>query len=118
MYESACWTAKTEFLTLNHKENTVNIYVGNFSFDVNDEDLLQVFTAFGEVKSASIIKDRSSVRSKGFGFVEMPLKTEAQAAIDGMNGKEMNGRVLTVNEARPRPEGDHSRIKSGSMRFS
>ena len=82
----------------------MNIYVGNLSYNVTEEDLQQAFAAFGQVASASIIKDQFSGRSKGFGFVEMPVKEEAQAAIAGMNGKMMGERALNVNEARPRPD--------------
>ncbi|HDR15798.1 MAG TPA: RNA-binding protein [Desulfobacteraceae bacterium] len=82
----------------------MNIYVGNLSYNVTEEDLQQAFAAFGQVASASIIKDQFSGRSKGFGFVEMPVKEEAQAAIAGMNGKMMDDRALNVNEARPRAD--------------
>jgi len=83
----------------------MNIYVGNMSHDVTEEDLRQAFEAFGQVASVTVIKDKFSGESRGFGFVEMPDKAEAQSAIDGLNGKELKGRVLNVNEARPRPEG-------------
>jgi len=83
----------------------MNIYVGNLSRDVTEEDLRQAFEAFGQVTSAKIITDKLSGASRGFGFVEMPAKTEGQAAIAGLNGKELKGRRLTVNEARPRSEG-------------
>jgi RNA recognition motif-containing protein len=83
----------------------VNIYVGNLSYEVSEEDLRQAFEQFGQVASASIIKDKFSGESRGFGFVEMPTSAEAQAAITGLNGKELKGRTLNVNEARPRPEG-------------
>jgi RNA recognition motif-containing protein len=83
----------------------MNIYVGNLAYTVTEEDLLQAFGEFGQVASASIIKDQSSGHSKGFGFVEMPGAEEAKAAISGLNGKEMKGRKLNVNEARPRTEG-------------
>ena len=83
----------------------MNIYVGNLSFETTEGDLRQAFEAFGQVTSATIIKDKYSGESRGFGFVEMPTKTEAQAAIDGLNGKELKGRTLNVNEARPRSEG-------------
>src|SRR4030042_2064036 len=82
----------------------MNIYVGNLSYNVSEEDLKTAFEAFGQVTSSSIIKDKFSGQSKGFGFVEMPSKEEAQAAITGMNGKEMKGRTLNVNEARPRSD--------------
>lgn len=82
----------------------MNIYVGNLSYTMTEEDLRQAFGEFGQVASVSIIKDQSSGHSKGFGFVEMPILEEAQAAISGLNGKEMKGRKLNVNEARPRSE--------------
>jgi RNA recognition motif-containing protein len=82
----------------------VNIYVGNLSKDVSEEELRQAFEAFGEVTSANVIADKHSGESRGFGFVEMSGKTEAQSAIDGLNGKELKGQTLTVNEAHPRPE--------------
>ena len=83
----------------------MNIYVGNVSNDVTEDDLRLAFEAYGKVESAAVIKDKFSGESRGFGFVEMPDKTEAQAAITGLNGKELKGRTLNVNEARPRPEG-------------
>jgi RNA recognition motif-containing protein len=82
----------------------MNIYVGNLSYSVTDEELKKAFEAFGEVTSVNIITDQYSGRSKGFGFVEMPGKEEAEAAINGMNGKEMGGRTLNVNVARPRAD--------------
>ena len=82
----------------------MNIYVGNLSYEVTDEDLREAFAAFGQVSSARVIRDRDSGRSRGFGFVEMPTQAEAQAAIQGLNGKDLKGRALNVNEARPRPE--------------
>ena len=95
----------------------MNIYTGNLSYEVTEKDLEQAFEAFGVVESVKIIKDNYSGRSKGFGFVEMPVKAEAQAAIDGMNGKELKGRTINVNEARPRAEGRRSDEKgSGGQR--
>jgi len=85
------------------KESRMNIYVGNLSYEVNEDDLRQAFEAFGRVESAKIIMDTASGRSKGFGFVEMPDNSEAQAAISGLKDKELKGRALNVNEARPRP---------------
>jgi RNA recognition motif-containing protein len=82
----------------------VNIYVGNLSFDATEEDVREVFEAFGKVESAKIVQDKYSGRSRGFGFVEMPSEDEAKAAISGLNGKEVKGRALSVNEARPRSE--------------
>ena len=83
----------------------MKIYVGNLSYEVTEEDLRQLVAEFGQIESVSIIKDKYSGQSKGFGFVEMGSQAEGQAAIDGLNGKELKGRALNVNEARPRPEG-------------
>src|SRR2546423_6864902 len=80
------------------------LYVGNLAFSVTDADLERIFGAFGTVHPAQIIMDRDTGRSKGFGFVEMGSDQEAQAAIAAMNGKEMGGRTLTVNEAKPRED--------------
>lgn len=81
------------------------LYVGNLSYGVSNSDLEQQFGAHGTVQSAQIIIDRDTGRSKGFGFVEMGSDQEAQAAISAMNGKEMDGRAITVNEARPQAAG-------------
>ena len=80
----------------------MNIYVGNLSGDVGDDDLRQAFEAFGQTASVTIIKDKFSGESRGFGFVEMPSKDEAQAAMAGLDGTDINGQTLNVNEARPR----------------
>jgi len=82
----------------------MNIYVGNIAYTTTEDELRDMFGAYGEVSSARIITDRDSGRSKGFGFVEMSDSTSAQTAIDELNGKDMGGRTLTVNEARPREE--------------
>lgn len=81
------------------------LYVGNLGYDVNDADLSQLFGQHGTVESASVIMDKATGRSKGFGFVEMSSDQEAQAAITALNGRDHSGRALTVNEAKPRPEG-------------
>jgi len=83
----------------------VNIYVGNLSREVAEDELRQAFEAFGQVTSVNIIKDRYSGESRGFGFVEMAAKSEAQAAINGLNGTSLGERTLSVSEARPRAEG-------------
>ena len=80
------------------------LYCGNLSYNIGSSDLEQMFSQFGSVKSAEVINDRDTGRSKGFGFVEMGSDQEAQAAIDGINGTEHDGRTLTVNEARPKAE--------------
>jgi RNA recognition motif-containing protein len=77
------------------------LYVGNLSYSVRDDDLQQQFSAYGQVQSAKVMMERDTGRSKGFGFVEMGSAAEAQAAIDGLNGKNVGGRDLTVNIARP-----------------
>jgi RNA recognition motif-containing protein len=82
----------------------MNIYVGNLSNNVTEDDLRKAFESFGQVTEIKIIKDRFTSESKGFGFVEMPAKQEAQAAMDELNGSELKGKAITVNEARPRTE--------------
>jgi len=83
----------------------MNIYVGNLSRETTEDELRQAFEAFGQVTSVNIIKDRYSGESRGFGFVEMATKSEAEAAINGLNGTSLGERTLSVNEARPRSEG-------------
>ena len=100
----------------------MNIYVGNLSYDVTEQDLKQAFEAFGKVASVNLINDKYSGRSKGFGFVEMPEQAEAAAAIQAMNGKELKGRAMNVNEARPRTEerrggGGRGDRRGGGRRF-
>jgi RNA recognition motif-containing protein len=102
-----------QIYNLLQKEIRMNIYVGNLSNEVTEEDLKQAFEAFGQVESVNIIKDKYTNRSKGFGFVEMASKAEGQSAIDGLNGKELKGKAVTVNEARPRTE---SRGRGGGYR--
>jgi RNA recognition motif-containing protein len=82
----------------------MNIFVGNLAWSTTEEDLAQLFHPYGEIASVRILTDRDTGRSRGFGFVEMPNATEAQAAIEGLNGTSLGGRTLTVNEARPREE--------------
>jgi len=82
----------------------MNIYVGNLSGEATEDDLRQAFAAFGQVESVNLIKDRFTGESRGFGFVEMPSKDEAQKAIDEMNGTDLKGRTLNVNEARPKTD--------------
>lgn len=83
----------------------MNIYVGNLSREVTEDELRQAFEPFGQVTSVNIIKDRYTGESRGFGFVEMATKSEAQAAINGLNGTSLGERTLSVSEARPRAEG-------------
>ncbi|MFO7739072.1 MAG: RNA-binding protein [Desulfatiglandaceae bacterium] len=82
----------------------MNIYVGNLSYEVTEEDLQKAFEGFGQTESVKIIKDNYTGRSKGFGFVEMSNNTDAESAIKGLNDKELKGRALKVNTARPRTE--------------
>jgi len=95
------------------KEIRMKIYVGNLSHEVTEEDLRLALEQFGQVESATIIKDKYSGQSKGFGFVEMASKAEGQSAIDGLNGKELKGRAINVNEARPRTESRGSGSRGG-----
>ena len=86
----------------------MNIYVGNLSHDATEEDVRHAFEAFGEVSTINLIKDKFSGESRGFGFVEIPTKSEADAAMTALNGQELKGRAVNVNEARPRAEGRRS----------
>ena len=94
----------------------MKIYVGNLSYEVTEEDLRLALEQFRQVESATIIKDKYSGQSKGFGFVEMASNAEGQSAIDGLNGKELKGRALNVNEARPRTESRGSKGGQGGGR--
>ena len=85
-------------------EKELRIYVGNFGFETSEQEIREAFEAYGQVQEVSLIQDRDTGRPKGFGFVEMPTNTEAQAAIEALNGKEFTGRAITVNEARPRQD--------------
>jgi len=91
----------------------MNIYVGNLSYDVSEKNLRQAFEAFGQVSSATIIKDKYSGQPRGFGFVEMPDRAEAQAAIENLNGKDLLGQQMNVNEARPRTDRGRSGGQGG-----
>jgi RNA recognition motif-containing protein len=91
----------------------MNIYVGNLSREATEADLKQAFEAFGKVDTAAIIKDKVSGESKGFGFVEMPVLAEAQAAMTELNGKDLKNRAMTVNEAKPRTENRKGGGRSG-----
>ena len=91
----------------------MNIYVGNLSYEATEKDIKEAFEAFGEVDTVKVIKDNYTGRSKGFGFVEMPAKAEAQSAIEGLNGKDLKGRNLKVNEARPPAEGRRGGARPG-----
>ena len=87
----------------------MNVYVGNLSYGTSSDDLRELFEAYGEVTSANVISDRDSGRSKGFGFVEMADDAQAREAIEKLNGTEVGGRTITVNEARPREDRGGSR---------
>jgi RNA recognition motif-containing protein len=95
----------------------MNIYVGNLSFQASEDDVRQAFEAFGQVTSSSIVKDKFTGQSRGFAFVEMPNQAEAQAAIAGLNGKDLKGRAINVNEARPRTDSGGGRRPSGGGRY-
>ena len=89
------------------------LYVGNLTYDMNNDGLQELFSPHGTVESAQVIMDRDTGRSKGFGFVEMKNDQEAQAATAALNGKDSGGRALTVNEAKPRTEGSRGRSGGG-----
>jgi len=94
----------------------MNIYVGNLSYQTTEDQLRQAFEAYGQVTSVNIIKDKYSGESKGFGFVEMAGKEEAEEAMAALNGKELNGRNMSVSEARPRKEGGGGGGRGGDTR--
>ena len=87
----------------------MNIYIGNMSYETTEEQLRQAFQGFGEVSTVKVITDRESGQPKGFAFVEMPTATEANAAISRLNGSDMNGRVLNVNQAKPKTDNGNRR---------
>jgi cold-inducible RNA-binding protein len=91
----------------------MNIFVGNLPRDITEEDLREAFGAYGKVNTVSVIKDKFTGEPRGFGFVEMPNKNEAQAAIAGVNGKMIKGKSLNVNEARPKTEGSRGAGATG-----
>ncbi len=91
----------------------MNIFIGNLSYNVTEDNLRQAFEVFGQVVYATVIMDEQSDRSKGFGFVEMPVQAEAQSAIEVLNGKALKGRTITVNEARPRADNRRGRDRGG-----
>ena len=95
---------------------TMNIYVGNLSDHATDEAIKQAFESFGQVISARVIKDKYSGQSRGFGFVEMPMQSEAQTAIKSLNGKELLGKQMSVNEARPRADRGGSGGRGGHQK--
>jgi cold-inducible RNA-binding protein len=100
----------------------MNIYVGNISREATEDELRQAFEAFGKVDTVTILKDKFTGEARGFGFIEMPVKAEADAAISNLNGKDFKGRALTVNEARPRTDnkgggGGRQRRGGGGRRF-
>ncbi len=92
----------------------MKIYIGNMSFDTTEDTVRQAFEAYGEINSINLISDRETGRPKGFGFVEMSNDEQAKAAIAGLNGTDMGGRTVNVNEARPRPEGGGGGSRGGS----
>ena len=91
----------------------MKLYVGNLSYSANEDELRELFSQYGTVESVAVITDRDTGRSKGFGFVEFNNDQEAQAAISGLNGKEVSGRSLTVSQARPKSEGGGNRGSYG-----
>jgi cold-inducible RNA-binding protein len=119
-------TGKRPHPGASERREHLNIYVGNLSFDTSETDLQAAFAAYGTVSTARIATDRDTGRARGFGFVEMASQAEAQAAIAGLNGTDLQGRTLTVNEARPREDrgsrsggggGGYSRSGGGGNRW-
>jgi RNA recognition motif-containing protein len=106
------------FMRKNSKKRRVimNIYVGNLSYEATDGSIREAFESFGQVTSARVIKDKYSGQSRGFGFVEMPVQSQAQTAIKSLNGKELLGKEMNVNEARPRT--GQGRMGGGRMDYS
>lgn len=94
----------------------MKLFVGNLSFQTTQEDLVQAFSPYGAVESATVLTDRSTGQSRGFGFVEMTNRNEAQAAINALNGSQLDGRALNVNEARPKTEGGGGGFGGGKQR--
>jgi len=93
----------------------MNIYVGNLSYETTDESIREVFESFGQVTSAKVIRDKYSGQSRGFGFVEMSVQSQAETAIKSLNGKELMGKQISVSEARPRSDQGRSGGKGGRM---
>jgi RNA recognition motif-containing protein len=96
----------------------MNIYVGNLSYDATDETIREAFESFGQVTSARVIKDKYNGQSRGFGFVEMSVQSQAQTAIKSLNGKELLGKQMNVNEARPSTNQGGSGRQGGRMNYS
>jgi RNA recognition motif-containing protein len=102
MASAYCLDTLATISTLIYKESCVNIFVGNLAFSATENDLRQLFEPYGAVEKIQVVTDRETGRSRGFGFVEMPDSRAAKAAIEGLQGKQLAGRTLTVNEAKPR----------------
>src|SRR4030043_437704 len=98
------------------RKTIMNIYVGNLSYETTDETIREAFESFGQVTSARVIKDKYNGQSRGFGFVEMPAQSQAQTAIKSLNGRELQGKQMSVKEARPRA--DEGRTGGGRMDYS
>ena len=108
--------AETKHHSKKQRRKNMNIYVGNMSPETTEDDLTSAFEEFGQIESVAVIKDKYTGNSKGFGFVEMASKEEGQAAIDGLNEKELKGNSITVNEARPRADNRGSGGRGGGHR--
>ncbi|MBI4353401.1 MAG: RNA-binding protein [Candidatus Omnitrophica bacterium] len=94
----------------------MKLFVGNLSYEVTDEDLRQAFAPFGDIQSVTVVRDMYTQRSKGFGFVEMPARAQAETAMGQLNGTEVKGRPINVSEARPRPDSRGGRGQSSGQR--
>ncbi|MDE2860059.1 MAG: RNA-binding protein [Chloroflexota bacterium] len=105
-------------MPIREEEKALRIYVGNLAYETREEELREAFEVHGEVQEVTVVRDRETGRSRGFGFVEMPTSAEAEAAISALNGREMGGRTLTVNEARARqPRGPGGGFGGGGPRW-
>jgi RNA recognition motif-containing protein len=96
----------------------MKLFVGNFAFSTTEDDLRELFQPYGNVESVAVVTDRDTGRSRGFGFVEMPDRAQAEKAIEGLNGKQVGGRTLNINEARPKTDNGGSRGNRGGGRAS
>jgi RNA recognition motif-containing protein len=94
----------------------MKLFVGNFSFSTTEDDLRALFSPYGNIDSIAVVTDRTTGRSRGFGFVEMPDRSQAEKAIEGLNGKEVDGRTLNINEARPKADNGGFRGGRGNAR--
>jgi cold-inducible RNA-binding protein len=114
--EGGCFRVQVQKRTKRNKESKMEIYVGNLAYATTDDGLKAAFAQYGEVTAVRVVTDRMTGRSKGFGFVTMPDATQAQAAIDALNGHELDGRTVRVNESQPKPREERGGFGGGRGR--